>query len=151
MTPRVKTTRNGAGPLSTYASVAQWRYAIFGLGPFLDLRHAIDWREDLLHIPSSLEHPSPRWREYPVQEYHQGAGSPLICAIMQRCGWPQWTHTNLGLAPYGFNLLWGCVLVEPCNCGAGSPLNVCNCGAGSPFGAMQLWGWVPCGAMSLWG
>ena len=62
-----------------------------------------------LQIPSSLEHPSPSplWGESPVQGNHQGAGSPSICAIMQLWGWPQWTHTNVGLGPLRIEAIVG--------------------------------------------
>ena len=34
----------GLGPLSIYVSVAQWRYAIFGLGPPSEAMHVTDGR-----------------------------------------------------------------------------------------------------------
>ena len=78
--------------MEAYLGWALWRYAIWGRVPFqwgwvpfhsMGLGPlAIDWREDLLQIPRSMQHPSAfygaRCGSVPLLIQISGAGSPFI-------------------------------------------------------------------------
>ena len=89
-----------------------------GLGPL-----AIEWREDLLHIPSSLEHPSALYGAQHVWF------SPIIDPNLR--GWVCFYCVGLDL-PF---ILQGCGPLQSVGLG---PLS--SNGAGSPF---KQWDWVP--------
>ena len=137
------------GPLSIKGAGSpfkQWGCVPFycvGLNPL-----AIDWREDILQIPSSLEHPSasynakhvwfcstvdPNLRGW-VPFYYVELDPPFIMR-----GWVPFQSPGLG--PLSINragspsALWGWVPFYSMGPG---PLSIC--GAAPPF---IQWGWVP--------
>ena len=147
---------NGAGsPFIIWGWIPSY---CVGLGPL-----AIEWREDLLQIPGSLEHPS---------AFH-GAQHVWFCptADPDLRGWVPFQAMGLGpLSISGVGspfTVWGwvplqstggriyCRYLAPWStrppstvhsmCGS-VPLLILISGAGSPF---TVWGWVPCHAMGL--
>ena len=154
----------GLGPLSTSGAGSPFNlrgwipFYCVGLGPL-----AIDWRQDLLQIPGSLEHPSAFYGAQhvwfcPTADPDLRGWVPFYCVGL---GPPSSNGAGSPSAPWGWVPLQSiggriyCRYLAPWStrppstahnmCGS-VPLLIQISGVGSPF---TEWGWVPFQAMGL--